>query len=65
MHAKQSSDFAIEVYFASLNPRSKQGALAYFENPSLQSQTIGLHESPNTNLIADFDFYHGLTLLKV
>jgi len=65
MHTEQSSDFAVEVHFAPLNAGPKQRALAYFENSSLQSQTIGLHESTNTNLVADFDFCHGLTLSKV
>jgi hypothetical protein len=64
MQTEQSSDFAVEVYFAPLNAGPEQRALAYFENSSLQSQTIGLHESPNTNVVADFDFGHGLTLSK-
>jgi len=65
METQQPSDFPVEVYFASLNTRPKQRALAHFENSSRQSQTIGLHESPNTNLVTDFDFCHGLTLSKI
>ena len=65
MKTQQPADFPVEVYFASLNTGSEQRALAHFENFSRQSQAIGLHKPPNTNLVADFDFCHGLTLSKV
>jgi len=32
MEAEQSADFAVEVYFASLNAPSKEGALTNLEN---------------------------------
>jgi len=64
METQQPSNFPVEVYLASLNTGPKQRTLAHFEYSSGQSQTIGLHQSPNTNLVADFDFCHGLTLSK-
>jgi hypothetical protein len=65
METEQSSDFAVEIDPAPLNARSKQGALAHFENSPLESQTIRIYKSPNTNLVADFDFCHDATLSKV
>ena len=65
MQTEQPSNFAVEVYFASLNAGSEQRALAYFENSSPQTYTIGLHKSTDTNLVADFDFCHGPTLSKI
>src|ERR1700674_271250 len=63
--AQQPSNLPIEVYFASLDTRREQCALADFENPSGQTQAIRMHQSSNIDAVANFDLFHGFTLWKI
>ena len=58
MQTKEPPDFSVEVHLTSLDAGPEQCALTYFENSSRQSQAIRVHESANTNMVADFDFCH-------
>ena len=64
MEAKQPSNFAVEVHFASLDPGPKKRALADFENFSGQAEAIGLDQPPNTDTISNFNLRHCPTLSK-
>ena len=62
MDVQQASYLPVEVHLASLDTRSKQGALAHLENLSRQSQTIRVGKASNTDTVTDFHFRHGTSL---
>jgi len=59
MQTKESPDFSVEVHLTSQDTGPEQCALTYFENSSRQSQAIRVHESANTDMVADLNFFHG------
>jgi hypothetical protein len=59
MDVQQASYLAVEIHFASLDARSKQCALAHFENPSRQSPTIRVDEAAYMDTVTNFHLHHG------
>ena len=63
MQTEQAPDLTVEIHFASLDTRSEQRALTYFQDFSYQSQTIRLDEASNADAVAHFNFCHGCVLV--
>jgi hypothetical protein len=58
VNVQQSTDFAVEVDFTTLNVAAKQGALAYFENRAGHPKAVGMKQPSNANAITNIELSH-------
>jgi hypothetical protein len=62
VNGKNVANFAVEINFTSLDAGSKQCALAYFENCSGQSNTIGVKQASNADAVTNIEIKHPVSI---
>jgi hypothetical protein len=65
MYVKQAPDLALKIHPASLNSWPEERALPHLDDCSGHTQAVHMHQTSNTDIIANFQFRHRSTVLKI
>jgi hypothetical protein len=58
VNGQNTASFAVEIDFTTLDAGSKQSTLAYFDNRSSHSKTVGMKQPTDTDPITNVELKH-------
>jgi hypothetical protein len=58
VNTQQTSYLPIEIYFTTLDTLAKKRAGTNINDPSSQTQTVGLDKASDTDVVTDFHLFH-------